>query len=476
MAGYKMMALAAAVAILPLAAPAPQTGDELLVRAVRFYRAEVSLTQVKAFIQVPLSLMSPTVEGVLTYRVRVALKDSTGLTLSQDAWPAQHLSAGLQQPGAYTVNSFEVVLRPGRHRLEVTVEDSVSGKTVSTATEVTGYATQPRASDLVLSPGMRPMDDTAGPAGNEWRSGQILVTSVAYLRLNPTHDPRAFYLLEAYTTRPDSGSMQALVKDSTGRVAFRTRPTPVMLPVGGGVLRGQLNLEGLPSGTYTLAVRLQLSGDTVERAAGFTMADLLEAARRDSIRTALFRVTDSGYFAGMDEAQLDVAYEPLSYIASGRELRAYKDMSVPAKQRFLTEFWQKRDPDASTPRNEYRELFYGQLAYADSAFRERGQSEVPGWKSDRGRVYVKYGAPDEVLDRPRAGRAPPYIVWRFTRQRDLYYVFADRTGFGAYKLVHTNDRNELSLPDWIDLLTPDGVQDVGRFLGIDFFQGNQQLN
>ena len=467
MAGFRIVALAALV-LTPHAAPARQSSDGLMLRAVRFYRAE-SLTQVKAFVQVPLSLMQSTGDGVLSYRVTVRIKDSTGLTLSEDAWPQQHVSADRQEPGAFTVNSFEVTFRPGRYALDVTVEDSVSGHQMTATTEVMGYASRPSASDLVLSPRMRPAGDSA-PSGTEWRSGQILVTSVAYLRLSPTRQSRAFYLLEAYTTAPDSGLMTVVVRDTSGRSLLETRPTPVRLAEGGGILRGQVNLEGLPSGRYSLNVMVRLSADSVERSAEFTMADLQEAAQRDSALAADRRTTDAGYFEAMGEEELDRAFEPLSYIAGSRELRAYRGMSLAAKRNFLVDFWRRRDPDTLTARNEVREQFYGKIAYADSQFRERGQRTQPGWKTDRGRLYARYGSPDQILDRPREGKAPPYLVWWYTRQRQLWYVLADRSnGLGGYKLIATNDRNELNAADWREIIGQDAVRDVGLFLGVDFF-------
>ena len=474
MAGLRVVALAA-VLLIPHTAPVAQSADELMLRAVRFYRAE-SVTQVQAFVQIPLAMMTATPEGVLSYRVTVQVADSSGLTLQQDAWPQQHVPAELQEPGAFTVNSFVARVRPGKYRLEVTVEDSVTGRKQTATTEVTGFDGQPKASDLVLAPAMRPAGDSA-PSGSEWLSGSTLVTAVAYLRLSPTRPDRsrAFYLLEAYTAGPDSGSMVVTVMDSTGSTLLRTRPTSVRLAAGGGVLLGQLNLEGLPSGQYTLSVVVQLTGDTATRSAQFTMGDLQESAERDSAITAVAQLTDSGYFSTMGEDELDQAFEPLSFIAGGRELRAYRGMSLQAKRHFLADFWRRRDPDTTTLRNEAREVFYGKIAYADTTYREHGQRSTPGWKTDRGRIYSKYGSPDEVLDRPRSGKAPPYLVWRFTRQRDLYFVFADRTGgLGAFKLIKTNDRNELNQPDWTEMLGADAVRDIGLFLGIDFFSGNAQ--
>jgi hypothetical protein len=70
------------------------------------------------------------------------------------------------------------------------------------------------------------------------------------------------------------------------------------------------------------------------------------------------------------------------------------------------------------------------------------------------------------------GQAPPYEVWRYTRGRPRYYVFADRTGIGAYNLIQTNDLQETGIPTWREILTEDAVRDVGLFLGVDFYGGS----
>jgi GWxTD domain-containing protein len=139
----------------------------------------------------------------------------------------------------------------------------------------------------------------------------------------------------------------------------------------------------------------------------------------------------------------------------------------------MVDFWKRRDPTPNTPVNETRQLFYDAVAYADKTFGEGGRASVPGWKTDRGRIYVKNGSPDEQLDRVQAGRSVPYQVWRYRRGRDRYYVFADRSnGIGIYQLVHSNDVKEIGVPNWREIVTQEGVADIGRFLGIDFFDGS----
>src|SRR5687767_9050077 len=136
------------------------------------------------------------------------------------------------------------------------------------------------------------------------------------------------------------------------------------------MLKGQLDLTGLPPGDYTMVSKLQLGGETIERSAALTMAELTETLVRDSLARDAAKVTDEGYFAAMSEAELEEAKEPVRYITEGRELASWdKKMSPAAKRRLLTEFWQRRDPTPGTPRNERREQFYEAIAYANANYR-----------------------------------------------------------------------------------------------------------
>ena len=96
----------------------------------------------------------------------------------------------------------------------------------------------------------------------------------------------------------------------------------------------------------------------------------------------------------MTKKELDDAEEPLALIAKSGELSVYNDnLSVPAKRRFLSEFWARRDPNPSTSQNEARDQFYSAIAFAGKKYREGGRAATPGWKTDRGRVYTRNGVP-----------------------------------------------------------------------------------
>jgi GWxTD domain-containing protein len=463
--------IAGLVVLTPAWLPAPSSQQVLTVNAVRFYRPKLRQTQVKAFVQIPYAMLAPTSdgsEGRLIYQVTVKVRDSTGLELVQNTWSG-HAPAAARASGASTLEILDFALAPGLYRLEVAVVDSLTGRRLAADVSLEGFRTGADLSDLLLAPHIRTVEaqDTV-PMPGEIRKGNLLITGAAELILTPLRS-KAHYLLETYNSEADTARLTVVVRDSSEKEIVSTPASSAPLPAGGGVLTGTLDLAGLPAGTYKMTTQLTVEGQTFERSAPFTMAGLAETVVKDANRREAERVTDVGYFANMTEQELDQAKEPLQLIAKSGELSIYnKNLSLTAKRRFLADFWSRRDPTPGTPKNETREQFYSAIAYAERTFREGGRGTAEGWRTDRGRIYARNGVPDDVLRRPQAGKSPPYEVWRYSTGKGRYFVFADRTGFDAFNLLATNDLRETGTPGWERVLGLDAVQDISRFLGIDF--------
>jgi GWxTD domain-containing protein len=460
----------AAPALLLAAAAAAQEPASLNVRAVRFYRPDTKQTRVRAFVQIPYALMSATGSQV-TYEVRVRVSDSTGLTLYKNSWQSHAPASLAREPGAEAMEMVDFAVAAGNYRLDVAVQDSASGKQAERGVALQGFASTPDASDLLLSPAMRLADKTdTVPRAGEMRDGTTLVTAVATLRLTPLRT-KAFYLLEAYnpSSAPVDGTMTVSVLDQAGKSVIPPPSAKVRIAPGGGMLRGQLDLDGLPPGRYTMTVKVDAGGRHFERSSEFVMADLQETMARDTMRIAREKGTTEGYFEYMSPEELDAAEAPLMLIAKSGELKPWSpSLSTTAKRRFLTQFWESREKE--TP--GIRQAFYERIAFANRAFVERGRGQQPGWKSDRGRIWAKNGVPDDSLAKAPEGRAPRWTAWRYTHGRGRYYVFVDRTGVGNWVLVTTDDRFENSLPGWQDILTPDAVRELGQYVGATFGQND----
>jgi GWxTD domain-containing protein len=105
------------------------------------------------------------------------------------------------------------------------------------------------------------------------------------------------------------------------------------------------------------------------------------------------------------------------------------------RRAFWERFWKRRDPSPDTPENEAMVEFYRRVQYANQHF----SVGTPGWKTDMGHIYIKYGEPDEVVRSPFNFDRPPEEVWYYYRDRRTF-TFVDKDGFGRYNLDLTRSQ------------------------------------
>jgi len=446
----------------PLAAQQrTQAASGLMLETIRLFRGD-GTTRVKAFVEVPHRLFTRGTDGKLHYTVEVSVRDSAGQSLMQEGWQ-QNAVPVEDVASAASLEILEFEVAPGRYQLGVSVRDSLTGTEYRDSLVLEGYRQPPLVSDLVLSRSVRAAKaEDSMPRGGDWRHGNLVVSATPYLRLSVIK-PELYYLLEAYAAAADTASLISQVLNDSGEVVVQTKPRLLQVDAGGSILTGGMNLTGIPQGEYRFRVTLELAGKQAVREAGFSVR-ALEAPPVAEAATN----PDEAYFAAMSEAQLDSAQAPLFYVARPGALNVYDaGMSAQAKARFLTDFWRRLDPNPNDGINPVREAFYARINEADRLYRESGRSMVQGWRTDQGRVFMKFGTPDETYRRPEEGQTAALEVWRYTKGRNRYFIFMDRTRLGAYQLLHSNEVTEPGRPDWQNLLGFYGVESVERFLGVN---------
>lgn len=127
----------------------------------------------------------------------------------------------------------------------------------------------------------------------------------------------------------------------------------------------------------------------------------------------------------------------LRYYASPVRVQALREATPDARAGLWAAFLRDTDPVPQTPQHEGLRDYFGRVAQANARFREEG---MPGWMTDRGRVFVALGTPDQVYepnmaDLNQRGRTQ---VWDYRSQR-LQVVFIDQTGFGRWKMTLTSE-------------------------------------
>ena len=194
--------------------------------------------------------------------------------------------------------------------------------------------------------------------------------------------------------------------------------------------------------------------------------------------------------------------EDVRWIISDEERSAFKLLSNDEERdAFIENFWLRRDPTPDTAENEFKEEHYRRIAYANEHF----PAGIPGWKTDRGRIYVMYGKPDEIESHPSGGfyqRTPeegggttstyPFETWRYryldnigqeiiiefvdTCMCNEYHMTIDRSEKDALLNVPgagLTDMEAMGLSSKADRFNGAGLERLGRTLYGQTSQDNQ---
>lgn len=166
--------------------------------------------------------------------------------------------------------------------------------------------------------------------------------------------------------------------------------------------------------------------------------------------------------------------QDVAWIITDEERKTFKALKTDdEREQFIEQFWLRRDPDPDTDGNEYREEYYQRIAYAN----EHYTSGIPGWKTDRGRMYIMFGKPDQIESHPSGGSYDrptwegggststyPFEIWWYRYIEgvgsDVEIEFVDPTGSGEYRIARNpNEKDAL-------LYTPNAGLTLAEQLGL----------
>jgi len=151
--------------------------------------------------------------------------------------------------------------------------------------------------------------------------------------------------------------------------------------------------------------------------------------------------------------------EDVVYIISEEEKKVFKNLQTDEeRESFIEQFWIRRDPDPRTPDNEFKEDHYARIVYAN----ERFASGIPGWKTDRGRIYITFGKPAEIESHPSGGTYQreywegggttstfPFERWRYRHidgiGDDIEIEFVDKSMSGEYRMAMSPEEKDALL-------------------------------
>jgi len=145
-------------------------------------------------------------------------------------------------------------------------------------------------------------------------------------------------------------------------------------------------------------------------------------------RSKVFEVRSQFLYWGKD---VKSAIDLLAYIASGSFLDSMRKAGPEERKTLWNEFWKEKDPTPGTPENEFYDEHMRRFEFANERFRT---PHSEGWETDRGRIYITYGQPDQIESNPYDADQDATETWYYS-SLGRRFVFVDRTGFGDYRLA-----------------------------------------
>ena len=253
-----------------------------------------------------------------------------------------------------------------------------------------------------------------------------------------------FFYIEAYNLllgedRSDM-TMKTSVVDAVGKEIL-ARERQRKRSAESAVLIDQLAASKFKSGTYSLVVALLDS----------TKRTLAQSSRKfyvfnptlgvDSTLLALGSSFPLAVYSSMEEQELDRDFKWSRYEISEDEQVQYKQLSgADVKRKFLSDVWRHRPPGA-------RDVYMARVAHANENFGMLGRE---GYRTDRGRVYIVYGPPDDIERHPNESDTKPYEIWTYNNiQGGVEFDFLQRIQGADYELVNSTHRNELHDANWM---------------------------
>lgn len=393
----------------------------------------------------------PQKEGYLSgIVINMQIRDKRDSIVEDRMWRIGSMVESVEeasQKDYFTLDVISTVLPPGKYTLRLEAQDVISEKKGSTTKEI--IVKDYSESGLKLSDmEMAYRAEQSYEAGKFTKGGMKMpLNAIGFFNAD---EMMMYFYAEIYglgTSSPDSSKykLNFAVFDTNGIMVKdfgeQTREGTGKI----GLVMSGINISTLPVGDYLFKVSIEdlknkSKAEETKEFFVFKGGPAIESISNEAILT---------------EEQAKQARNEIVYIAAPSELKLYDELSLTGKTEFLKKFWDDRDPIPETPENEFKIEHYRRWNYVNENF-SRTTTSKDGWHTDMGRVYIKYGQPDEIERHPSSMNFPAYEEWNYSKlQGGVYFIFVELKA-EAYTLVHSTARNEIQDSKWLEKLGKEG--------------------
>jgi GWxTD domain-containing protein len=349
-------------------------------------------------------------------------------------------------------DAIPCILAPAKYKMRLTAIDGISKRTGVSTFELTVksfVSNNLDISDLEMAYQIIPMETDTILSALIKADRRVIPNPSRYIS---NDDSLLYFYCEVYNlVQREGGSdefeIKATLLDSYG---YELREYPVVRnkkPGTTAVVTEALPVKGLPGGSYELNVRVEdiATGRKVASTKNFMLIYAFDQL------TPTMSSPDS---LSTDDAKL--MEQVIRYITSKEEKDTYSQLNLEGKKAWLKAFWDRKNPNPGSKVNSYKNEIFRRFLYANYYYSTSVAKRSDGWSSDRGRVYIQYGPPDQVDQHPSTMGQKPYERWLYYRlpgqSGGNYFVFVDDTGYGNYQLRHSTVKGEISNPEFEKIL------------------------
>jgi GWxTD domain-containing protein len=423
---------------------APTEPFRLLLDVSRFRGADDEHANVELYYSFPrrgLTYRADSAGFVGAADITVLVKKADS-TVHADRWLVPYVlrDTSASGSGMSLVGYYPVHLSAGEYSVKILARDRNDATRIDSIQVRMGVKVfptdKPALSDVEFASTIR----QGSPGGTFYKNTLDVVPNVGGLY---TESQACYYYAEAYNLLVGDNMgdyyVRANIFDAIGKEVL-SREKPRKRVTESAVLVDQFPAAKFRTGTYTLVVSLLDSSRKMLNSSAKKFFVLNRQLGIDStLLTASTGLPLSEYMS-MDETELDREFQWSKWEVTSAEKDQYSELKgVEAKRKFLSDFWRKRGPG-------HRDEYLSRVAYANANFNSMGRD---GYRTDRGRVHIVYGVPDEVERHPNEINSKPYEIWSYHNiQGGVIFVFVTRNQGRDYELVHSTHRNELHDENW----------------------------
>ncbi len=388
------------------------------------------------------------VAGSLTIQIK---SDNSDSLLIDKNWEINSFISDTLSQNRSLIGVLGFILNEGKYNVNITLSDAADpakSKTISESIDISVFPEdQFSISDVQIASSIK----QEGADSNSIFYKNTLEVVPNPMMVFGEQSPVLYYYVELYNLMKDTDQENSLILKSSlvnsKNALISEKQRDISKSIDSRVEVGTINLSKFPTDSYTLVISLL---DTVNNL-GISSAKrfyIYNPSIKDTTQIVYTRsnIYESEYNI-LSEEEVDDLFEKSKYIATGAEIDRFKKLNdIKAKREFMYNFWQKRDANIATPQNEYKDEFMRRI---DQSNEKYGTMRKKGMRTDRGRVFIIYGEPDEIDRYPSSVDSKPYEIWHYNQiEGGVVFVFGDITGFSDYELLHSTKRGELRDDNW----------------------------